>query len=310
VTSTLSSLTVRSPTLDDAQRALELMIRHDVADYGVPDSSLEDVQYDWEHIDLERDAWLALAPGGEPAGYAAVAPMLGGLHYNVYVDPRWRASGLSAALLERCEQRAGELVRDGASGPTIRAFVAHVNERERALVESAGFRAVRYHFQMRSKLDRPPAPPEWPGGISVRTVRPGDDDRAIQALIEAAFDRPGRTPQTFEDWQEFMMQPGLFKPELWFLAEAGGELVGACLGFIYEPAGWIRQLAVADSWRRRGLGTALLRHAFQEFWRRGLDHVGLGVAADNERAVHLYEAAGMRRLQQYDEYLKTIDAGT
>ena len=87
-------------------------------------------------------------------------------------------------------------------------------------------------------------------------------------------------------------------------------MVGACLCFIYEPAGWVRQLGVAEGWRRRGLGTALLRHAFREFWSRGLDHVGLGVAADNERAVHTYEAAGMRRLQQYDEYQKTIDPGT
>ena len=306
----LSSLIFRRPAPADAQRVLELMIRHDVADYGVPDSSLEDLQYAWEHIDLECDAWLAEAPETGLAGYGAVVAEPGGLRYDVFADPRWRASGLAEALLERCQQRGTELVRDGAAGPTVRTYLAHVNEQERALFEVAGFCAVRYHFQMRIKLDKPPVPPEWPAGAAVRTTRPGQDDRAIHALIQTAFDRPGRTPQTFEGWQEFMMQPRLFRPELWFLAEADGQLVGACLCVIYEPAGWVRQLGVAEAWRRRGLGTALLRHAFQEFWRRGLDYVGLGVTADNERAVQVYEAAGMRRTQQYDEYEKTIHIGT
>lgn len=287
-------------------RVLELMLRGDVADYGVADSSLDDVQYDWGRIDLERDAWLVEASGGELAGYAAVVPMLGGAQYDIHVDPRWRASNLFAVLLARCRERGAEWVRDGLAAPTARSYVAHIDEHRRAFLEAAGFRAVRYHLQMRIKLDSPPAPPDWPAGITVRTMQPGRDDRVVHALIQAAFDRPGRDPQPFESWQEFMMAPEMFRPELWFLAEADGEMVGACLCVLYEPAGWVRQLGVAQVWRRRGLGTALLRHAFQEFWRRKLEHVGLAVTADNERAIHVYEAAGMQRLQQYDEYQQDI----
>ena len=66
-------------------------------------------------------------------------------------------------------------------------------------------------------------------------------------------------------------------PGLWFLAEADGKLVGAVLCPNYEDEGWIRQLAVARDWRRRGLGTALLRQALGEFHRRGRNRVGLVV---------------------------------
>jgi len=304
----LAALTFRPPVPTDAERVLELMIRRDVADYGQPDSSLEDIQYNWGQIDLERDAWLAVTPGGGLAGYAAVVPWFGALQYEICVDPTWpgAAQELGRDLLARCQARGAEVAHGGSCQPLARIYLAHVNVADRAMVEAAGFRPAQYHFQMRIQMEAPPPPPDWPAGVAVRTHAPGQDDRAVHALIQAAFDRPGRTPQPFEAWQEFMMQPGLFHADLWFLAEADGELAGACLCFPYEGIGWVRQLGVAEGHRRRGLGAALLHHAFCEFWKRGEHLVGLAVNAENETAVGLYEAAGMSRHQQYDEYQQPI----
>ncbi len=307
-TPSFSALTFRHPAPGDAARVLELMIRRDVSEYGQADSSLEDLQYDWDHISLERDAWLAVTPEGELVGYAAVAPWISALRYDVYVDPSWHGAvqELGQDLMARCQARGAELARDEACQPLARIYLAHVNVAGRALAEAAGFRPVQYHFQMRIHMEAPPRPPEWPAGVKVRTALPGQDDRAIHALIQAAFDRPGRTPQPFEAWQEFMMQPELFQAELWFLAEADGGLAGACLCFAYPEMGWVRQLGVAEGQRRRGLGRALLRHAFGEFWKRGESLVGLVVNAENDTAVGLYEAAGMKRVQQFDEYQQSI----
>lgn len=308
IDSSFSALTFRPPVPGDAERVLELMLRRDVADYGQPDSSIEDLQYDWDHIDLARDAWLAVAPGGALIGYAEVAPWIGALRYGFYVDPSWTgpAHELARDLLDRCRARGAELARDGACQPLARIYLAHTNAAERAIAEAAGFHPARYHFQMRIRMDAPPPPSQWPAGVAVRAHLPGQDDRAVHALIQAAFDRPGRTPQPFDAWQEFMMQPSLFRPELWFLAEAGGQMAGACLCLPYEGIGWVRQLGVAEGHRRRGLGAALLRHAFSEFWKRGQSQVGLAVDADNDRAVGLYEAVGMERARQYDEYQQPI----
>ena len=303
-----SALTFRHPAPDDAARVLALMIRRDVEEVGQPDSILEDLQVDWDHISLERDAWLAVTPEGGLAGYAAVVPWLAALRYDLCVDPSWpgAAQELARDLLARCRARGAELARGGACQPLARIYLAHINAAGRSAAEAAGFRPERYHFQMRIRMEAPPSPPEWPTGVKVRTAVPGHDDRAIHALIQAAFDRPGRTPQPFEAWQEFMMQPGLFRADLWFLAEAGGEMAGACLCFAYPEMGWVRQLGVAKGQRQRGLGTALLRHGLCEFWKREMSLVGLAVNAENETAVGLYEAAGMKCIQQYDEYQQTV----
>lgn len=66
--------------------------------------------------------------------------------------------------------------------------------------------------------------------------------------------------------------------------------------------GWVSILGVRPPWRGRGLGLALLRHAFREI---GRPTVRLGVDAENvSGAVRLYERAGMRVERRFDTYEK------
>lgn len=294
----------RSPVMDYAQRVLDLQVRGDIAEYGESDSDMTDLLHEWEEMDLAQDAWLACDAAGNLAGYAAVVPWGPGLRYMVHVDPPVGDPELGGALLARCMARGRAL----APGKTALAYIAHVNARDRETLLQAGFQTTRYHFQMRIRLDGALEAPAWPAGITVRTAAVGQDEPAVYALIEAAFTRPGRAPQSFEDWQAAMLRADIFDPTLWFLAFAGEELAGACLCYHYPDGGWVRQLGVADNWRRQGLGGALLLHAFHEFKRRGAGNVGLGVAGDNPNACALYEKIGMRRARQYDEYTRPIEA--
>jgi mycothiol synthase len=67
---------------------------------------------------------------------------------------------------------------------------------------------------------------------------------------------------------------------------------------------------VRRPWRRAGLGLALLRHSFGEFYRRGTYKVVLGVDSQNlTGATRLYERAGMYIELQYDAYEKELRAG-
>jgi len=302
----MTRLTFRPPTLADADVVLAMMIRRDVADYGTPDSDLEDLTYDWGVIDLSKDAWLAFNADGRPVGYAAVLPWGEDLRFELYTDPEWPEASLVSELLDRCLARARELAAGKSAGVTARAFVAHSNLQDLAVVSQAGFQPGRYIFQMSIDLDRRPPAPEWPDGIRVRTTVPGADDRPLHQLIQEAFHQPGRTPQSFESWRQFMMRPDLFDPELWFVALDGDTIVGACLAFAYSTGGWVRQLAVAESWRGRGVGKALLSAAFNAFCARGFDDVGLTVESRRPDAHTFYTAVGMRQVRQYDEYLKLI----
>jgi GNAT superfamily N-acetyltransferase len=269
---------------------------------------MEDLTHDWGQMDLERDGWLLFTPRGGLVGYAAVMDWTTGLRYDFCSDPSWEGDDLSQALLERCDARGLALARRRQydAGLVVRTYTGESNQRDRQTVERAGFEPALYHTQMQIEMAAPPPRPHWPAGVSCRTTVPGQDDRAIHELIQAAFDRPGRTPQPFEDWQPFMMRSDIFQPGLWFLAIAGGEIVGACLCFEYPDLGWVRQLGVAEAWRRKGLGRALLLHAFGEFQRRGFHKVGLTVASNNPDAHAFYATVSMEPLRRYVEYQKVI----
>jgi GNAT superfamily N-acetyltransferase len=84
--------------------------------------------------------------------------------------------------------------------------------------------------------------------------------------------------------------------ELGLSKAQGDEIAGVLRG---EPnrfgTGWVGALGVREGWRKRGIGLALLRHAFAEFHRRGETRIALGVDAQNPTgATRLYERAGMR----------------
>lgn len=269
---------------------------------------MDDLLHNWDSIDLSQDAWLAYTFAGELVGYAAVLPWGHSLRYEFYVDPNIQETGPVHALLERCERR-GELIAGGGGDDvplTARIYLADTNNRDRSVVEQAGFKPVRYHFQMEASLAQPLPTPRWPEGVSVRNFKRGSDEQAVYDVIEQAFTRPDRIPVTFEVWQSLMLRPGVFDPGLWLVAQEGDRIIGACLGFEDPDRGWVRQLAVDQTARGRGVGAALLLQAFAVFKQRGFERVGLGVEANNRNALEFYEKIGMHRVRQYNEYEKSL----
>lgn len=307
----VETLLFRRPAADDAQQVLDLLIRCDVAEYGEPDSDLEDIQYEWSEIDLSQDAWLAFRPDGLLVGYAAVLTFGPDLRYDVHVDPSWSTETLGQVLLARCEERGPAFAAERERKPDcrVKAYVAHVNDRDRRTFEQAAWRPGKYITQMQIDLGQPLPEPRWPAGVTVRSPALGRDERSIYELIQIAFYQPGRQPPTFEEWQGALMRPELFDPSLWHLAVAGDEIVGASLSFPYDNMGWVRQLGVLAAWRRQGIGAALLHHTFAEFKGRGFQKVGLTVESKRPAASRFYQEVGMKPFRQYDEYHKGIGAG-
>jgi len=172
---------------------------------------------------------------------------------------------------------------------------------------------------MRIDMDGPVSDPEWPEGI---TLKPYDHETDAEAVyladIEAFRDHFGFIEQPFEDgFRDFMqMMTGYenFDPTLWFIAMDGDEIAGISLcrpnSYDDPDLGFVNTLAVRRPWRKRGLGLALLRHSFNEFYRRGRRKVGLGVDAENlTGALRLYEKAGMHVHRQYNLYEKELRPG-
>jgi ribosomal protein S18 acetylase RimI-like enzyme len=71
--------------------------------------------------------------------------------------------------------------------------------------------------------------------------------------------------------------------------------------------GWVGELGVLRPWRRRGIGRALLLHAFAAFRERGFVRAGLGVDAESlTGANRLYEQVGMRVSASFDIREKSV----
>jgi mycothiol synthase len=295
--------TIRAPRQDEAQAVTDLVIACDIHDLGAPDFELDDLLTDWNMpgFDLSRDAVVV----EEDGALAAYTVFIRNDYVDVYVSPARRDLGLGAKLLDWAERRAVE--RAGA-GAVLGQVVNSTNDGARRLLEDRGYRPVRTYWRMSMPLDERPPPPAWPEGVLVRTFDQERDTRAVFALVQDAFaDNERHTAESFEEWQAFMIDREAFEPGLWFIAESKGEIVGCVLCPNYEDEGWVRQLAVSRDWRRRGLGTALLRQAMSEFSRRGRREIGLVVDSWNRTgAKDLYERAGMTVAREHVRYEKTL----
>ena len=304
----LENYYLRRPTQDDIHNVLALMIRCDERDVGFPDSDLTDLRADWERIDLSQDAWLAIDKHNVLQGYGAVLPWSTGKIVAVYDAPDAEGSDLFLSLTVLCEGRARTLLRE-AHRPekgTIVSYISDSVEHQKQVLVDAGYAVTKHVFNLHRDLTDHLPTPDWLDGVVLRAVNPGADDHALHALIQDAFDKPGRVPQPFDEWKSYMMHPGRFIPELWFLLKAGDELIGCALCFEYPDLGWVRQLAVRANRRGAGLGRMLLEHAFRAFKARGFLKAGLAVESENETARKLYESAGMRTAVHLKEYSKKI----
>jgi len=298
---------MRAPRQDEAQAVTDLVVACDIYELGSPDFELDDLLTDWSMpgFDLALDA-VVVEEDGRLVAYAA---FIRNDYVDVYVHPERRNRGLGTRLLGWSELRGRERTPPDEE-IRLGQVVTSTHEGARILLESRGYAPVRTYWRMSMPLEERPPPPAWPEGIVVRTFDQERDTRAVYALIQDAFgDNERHTAESFEEWQAFMIDREAFEPGLWFIAESKGEIVGCVLCPNYEDEGWIRQLAVSRDWRRRGLGTALLRQAMSEFARRGRRELGLVVDSWNRTgAKELYERAGMTVAREHVRYEKTLPA--
>jgi ribosomal protein S18 acetylase RimI-like enzyme len=193
-------------------------------------------------------------------------------------------------------------------------------EKSKELFEDFGYHYTRSSYHMLIEMDAPVPEPVFPAGITLRTFNPEMDAEAVyRADTEAFRDHFGFIEPPFEEgfqrFKHFMIDYEDFDPSLWFIAMEGDEIAGVNLcrprSFDDPEMGWVGSLGVRRPWRKRGIGLALLRHSFNEFYRRGKRKVGLGVDAQNlTGALRLYEGAGMHIHRAFDNYEKEVRAGT
>jgi ribosomal protein S18 acetylase RimI-like enzyme len=297
---------LRAPLEEEAAAIADVLNAHSQELWGVDAMSTEEMEH-WFSIptlDPAEDMRIAVAPGGDLLGYADVNDG-GPERRRFWIDMRLAPGAerpVGDALVEAMEARARERAAPGA---LARGIVAGPDEPAQQVFARRGYALIRHSLRMERSLEDEPEEPAWPEGFALRTAT-DDELRKVWAAVEDGFaDHWEFEPQTYEEWLHWAEGPGQTDRSLWFLAEAGEEIAGACLSRPHESgeqdAGYVASLSVRPPWRRRGLALAMLLHSFREFRRRGRTRVTLGVDAENTTgAVRLYERAGMRIARRYD----------
>jgi mycothiol synthase len=282
------------------------------------------MQNEWSDpaMNLATNTRVAALPDGSTIGCVEVwmeAPYVSHWLWG-RVDPAWRRRGAGTALMRWAEARVREQIDSAPHGARVTITAASPGDHQPTndLLRDLGFVVVRAALTMERALDAAPPAPDWPEGVSVATMQPGQELEVFRAADESFADHHGHVDvpveQGFPIWRHRMTMRPDFDPSLWFVAWSGGEIAGVALCFPArggdDSLGWVSTLGVRRPWRRRGLGKALLFHAFGELRRRGRARVGLGVDAQSlTGATRLYEAAGMRAVDRWISFEKQLRDG-
>jgi mycothiol synthase len=316
---TLSAgLQLRPARWSDVEAVAQLILDVCTAD-GDPTVAVtpEELRREWTSpgFDLEKNVWVVETSDGRVVGYEEFnnrhvhASLMG----DGYVHPEYHGRGIGTTMLRVLERRALEEMK--LAEPDLRVFLrAGMPTGDlpaRQMHENEGYRPIRYSWHMEIQLEEAPCPPVWPAGMELRPFTLEQHNHALFEAHEEAFsDHWGHTPGTFEKWQHHMTGRENFDPSLWFIAWDGDQIAGYSLCRYRMGTGWVGTLGVRPAWRKRGLGEALLLHSFGEFYKRGMQTIGLGVDAQNPTgATRLYKKAGMQVAAEYVVYEKELRAG-
>lgn len=292
---------LRPPSESDDEAVLAVLVARDIADFGAPDYTLEDLRDEWRatEFDLGADAVVAETADGRVVGYAICR----GPGTLAVVAPDAERHGVGAGLLEWSERH------DRMRGARRHCqWVAHSNARARELLTTAGYEYERSYWRMSQELaglkaDRVSTP---------FVLRPLDPERDAVGLYECSATSFAANadfqPESLTAFCEQHVEAHDLAPELSIVAEDGGRVIGFLLArrWQHEAVGFVDMLGVAPDRQRRGLGGAMLLTAFGLFADAGLRAAELGVASDNPRALRLYQRVGMSPRFQADTYERAV----
>ena len=323
-----NKFTARNAQMSDIPAAVKLFNTYDQHYLGYQGFTLNNIETDWKTpgFNPETDTQVIFDPGGEMVGYIEVWAISDPpVHPWIWarVHPEYHRMGLGSYLMTWGESRARQVIEKCPTDVRVayRSGTVTTIEPPKTIFKSFGLNLIRHSFRMIINLDEAPPEPIWPEGIrlKVATNPEVDVETICRVDIEAFRDHFGFIEQPFEkelalfrNW--LLNDESLADPSLWFIAMNGDTPAGYALCSVWDHEnrdfGHVNGLGVLREYRKRGIGLALLRHAFGEYHRRGKKGVSLGVDAENlTGALRLYKKAGMHIHRQFDLYEKELRPG-
>jgi ribosomal protein S18 acetylase RimI-like enzyme len=231
-----------------------------------------------------------------------------------YLLPEWRDKGIGSAMLHWAQAR----IRANAHQEPHRdqaMFATNVSSTEREadlLMRNNGYQVVRRLSDM--ILDRIVLLPPWalPSGVVLRLIEPQQYRAVYQAWKDAFSTIWTSTPESEEGFQAFLaykINNVHFDQRLSHVAWAGNEVVGLALCEVNQGIAYFPEIAVRQTWQRKGIARTLMTYAINAMYERGIPQVRLYTDADDgQGARSLYETLGFREIKQHMFYRKPIQS--
>jgi mycothiol synthase len=301
--------TIDRASPDDAEAVFGLLAAHEQKVLGHVDSTLEDTRQELcaqasGGTRFQRVVWGARPDRLVGWWWTDPRPGSASLRSDVHVHPdldasdadaiaRWGWSQVRRWARQRYQHWCGE-------PPYLDTASLHGDPDTEHRLIAAGFERVRTFWRMTGRVADEPATTRAPAEVVVRGVNYADDvnTRTVYRIREASFaDHWGKQPETYETFMSRWQASAGFDPSLWFIAELDARPVGILLASrrkAVEQTLFVNTLGTLTEARRRGVGSALLHHAFEVARAEGCSELSLGVDSDNPTgAPALYRRAGL-----------------
>ena len=289
----------RTETLDDFKRAYQYLHNCD------PYQDILIAEVEGELIGYNRVFWDKLDDGDRTY-----------THFG-FMLPKWRRRGIGRAMLHHAERRLHEIAADHPNDGVkfFHSWAADTETGTQELLESEGYKPIRYFFDMVRDLTEPIIDVPMPDGLEVRPVEEDHHWLIFDAMNEAFRDHWGHRDMTKEEHEQWMKSPQ-FKPEHWKVAWDGDQVAGMVQNIINEEEneeykrkrGYTENICVRRPWRKRGLARALLTQSLSYLKQLGMTEAALGVDTENlSGALRLYESVGFLSVKRYTDYRKPLE---
>ncbi|RXJ04550.1 GNAT family N-acetyltransferase [Anaerobacillus alkaliphilus] len=301
--------TIRPATMDDDQVVTNLITAVDIAEYGVPDITIEDVLEIWSEIPLKKNTWI-IEKADQIVGYGYLEEISKGrLDCYGYVHPTWQKQGIGSHLIQQMEIRAEDYLTEYDKEDVPYEF-NHVipanNPSAVTLVENKGYKFARVFSRMKIELETEPEVPTISDNVIIIPFElERDAELLYEAYNESFKDTRGYYEEPIEKWlHKVTSEP--FDQSLSYVAYLDQTLTGFIICKNYPEGTFIEFLGVRSLYRKKGIGAALLKMVFKESYRRNIQTVLLNVDSNSKSGANkLYESVGMKSTFQIAVYQRT-----
>lgn len=276
----------------------------------------------WEsdYCNVDRDSMIAVTVDGDVIATAwSYVPKIAATKWRAFADnfvhPRHRDPSTEEFVHDwweaRCRQRFGE--KDDGLGQWL-WYMAYESQSDKILFfESHGFSPERFFDELSCDLSDPIVDRQLPEGLTVRTWETAPLADSLVVHNASFVDHWGSQPISAKSWANGANE--FYLPKASYVVYDGRKpvsyLMAASFPHDFEDRGrseaWIEGLGTIGTHRKRGIGSALVVRAMDEFMASDIEFAMLGVDSENPSgAYHIYESLGFVHDRRGVAYIKVV----